>query len=261
MPDDLDWNVTGWLVYDEKATLPKPAIVAEFDELDDMELVPHDEMALLPEPDHVVTLNAVMDVLGDGENYAFFNDITYKAPKVPTLYTALTSGEMATNAQIYGTYTNTFVLQKDEIVQIVLNNLDDGRHPFHLHGHQFQAIRRSEEDAGLFDEESDEDFPEVPMRRDTLIVEGNGHMVLRFKADNPGVWLFHCHIEWHVTSGLIATFVEAPLELQKTIDLPKDHLSACAAANIPTVGNAAGNNESLLDLSGQNSPPPRLPDG
>lgn len=75
-----------------------------------------------------------------------------------------------------------------------------------------------------------------------------------------GVWLFHCHIEWHVTSGLIATFVEDPLALQASLKLPKNHLDACKAGDIPTVGNAAGNTD-LLDLSGENVPPPRLPEG
>lgn len=185
MPDDLDWNVTGWLVYDETKSLPKPASVQEFEPFDDMDLVPYDEMEILPDPGQIVELSVIMDNLRDGANYAFFNNITYRAPKVPTLYTALTSGKDAMNPQVYGTYTHSFVLERDEIVQIVLNNMDDGRHPFHLHGHQFQALYRSEEDAGDFDGSGIE-FPRVPMRRDTLHVLGNGNVVLRFKADNPG---------------------------------------------------------------------------
>ncbi|KAF5019004.1 hypothetical protein F66182_9022 [Fusarium sp. NRRL 66182] len=259
LPDDLDWNVTGWLVYDEEEALPKPAVVDEFDPYDDMDLVPYDEMSRLPAPSRSIELDVIMDNLGDGANYAFFNNITYRAPKVPTLYTALTSGKEATNPQIYGTYTHSFVLERDEIVQVVLNNRDDGRHPFHLHGHHFQVLHRSDDDAGDFDG-SEESFAKTPMRRDTVVVNGNGNVVLRFKADNPGVWLFHCHIEWHVASGLIATFVEDPLELQASLRLPQNHLDACKAGGIPAVGNAAGHTD-LLDLSGESTPPPRLPEG
>lgn len=93
------------------------------------------------------------------------------------------------------------------------------------------------------------------------MVRPNGNMVLRFRADNPGVWLFHCHIEWHVDSGLIATIVEAPLEMQKSISVPDDHFDACKAAGMGVRGNAAGNEEDLLDLTGENKPPGRLPDG
>lgn len=152
-----------------------------------MDLTPHDEIELLPQPNRVVELEVVMDNLIDGINYAFFNNITYTAPKVPSLYTALSAGKSATNPKVYGEYTNNFVLERDEIVQIVINNLDDGRHPFHLHGHHFQAIFRSGEDDGPFDASDPNNvFPQTPMRRDTLVVEGNGNIVLRFKANNPG---------------------------------------------------------------------------
>lgn len=78
-----------------------------------------------------------------------------------------------------------------------------------------------------------------------------------------GIWLFHCHIEWHIDSGLTATMVEAPLDLQKSLTIPADHFAACAANSPPmaTAGNAAGNTANLLDLSGEPAPPAPLPDG
>ncbi|KXH60119.1 multicopper oxidase [Colletotrichum nymphaeae SA-01] len=263
LPDDLNWNVTGWLVYNESNSLPEPTLIDELNPFDDMTLVPHDELARFGEPDKTVELNVIMDNLGDGANYAFFNNISYKAPVVPSLYTALTTGADAENAEVYGEYTHSFVLKKDQIVQIVVNNLDSGRHPFHLHGHHFQSLYRGEEESGAFADSNmtESDFPAVPMRRDTLVLWPDGNIVLRFKADNPGIWLFHCHIEWHVTSGLLATFVEAPLEIQKSLTLPQNHLDVCAAGNVPVAGNAAGNTKDLLDLSGQNAPPDPLPAG
>ncbi|KAI1376013.1 putative ferroxidase [Hypoxylon crocopeplum] len=264
LPDDLNYNVTGWLVYDEAQPLPDPAIVYdEFEPFDDMTLIPYDNQTLFSEPDKIVELDVIMDNLGDGANYAFFNNITYKAPTVPTLYTALSAGDMATNPTVYGSFTHSFVLERGEIVQIIVNNLDTGRHPFHLHGHHFQAIYRSDEDAGTFEDSnlSESDYPAMPMRRDTFVLYPTGNIVLRFRADNPGVWLFHCHIEWHVASGLIATFVEAPLDLQNTLTIPQNHLDACAAQSIPTVGNAAGNTVDLLDLTGEPRSPDPLPDG
>ncbi|RYP66264.1 hypothetical protein DL771_007916 [Monosporascus sp. 5C6A] len=55
---------------------------------------------LLGELDQVVQLDAAMDNLGDGGNYAFFNNITYTSPKVPTLYTALSAGDLAASADL-----------------------------------------------------------------------------------------------------------------------------------------------------------------
>lgn len=177
-------------MYDDSKSLPEPAPVDEFNPFDDFTLVPYDKMVLLPEPDRVIELDVIMDNLRDGKNYAFFNNITYTAPKVPTLYSALSAGDKATDPTVYGSYTNSFVLKKDEIVQVVVNNLDSGRHPFHLHGHAFQAIHRSEEEAGTFAEApvAETDFPRVPMRRDTMVLYPEGNIVLRFKADNPGMF-------------------------------------------------------------------------
>lgn len=104
--------------------MPEPALIDEFDPFDDFTLIPEDGMKLLENPDHSITLTLKMDNLGDGANYAFFNDITYVSPKVPTLMTALTTGDAANNATVYGVNTNSFVLQKGEIVEIVLNNQD-----------------------------------------------------------------------------------------------------------------------------------------
>ncbi len=108
---------------------------------------------------------------------------------MPTLYTALSAGVLATNPTIYGTHTHPFVLEKDHIVEIVINNLDPGKHPFHLHGHAFQVVWRSEEEAGPFVDSGVgvESFGKTPMRRDTVVVRPNGNLVLRFKSDNPGM--------------------------------------------------------------------------
>jgi iron transport multicopper oxidase len=77
----------------------------------------------------------------------------------------------------------------------------------------------------------------------------------------PGVWFFHCHIEWHMDAGLAATMIEAPLEIQKTIKIPQQHYDICKASGTLMAGNAAGNTEDFFDLTGQNTDVPPLPDG
>lgn len=119
---------------------------------------------------------------------AFFNDQTYVRPKVPSLYTALTTGEDANDARVYGTNANAFILKKNEVVEIILNSLDPGKHPFHLHGHYFQAVVRGEEEAGVY--MGNDTLPAVPMKRDTFMVHPNSYIVLRFRADNPDKCFF-----------------------------------------------------------------------
>lgn len=258
--------MTGWLVYDDSKPKSEAKTVDSFDaQFDDFNLVPYDKANIYTNVSRSITLDMKMDNLNDGANYAFFNGITYVTPKVPTLYTTLSTGANATNPAIYGTNTNSFVLAQNEVIEIILNNDDPGKHPFHLHGHAFQVVARSEEEAGFFNatNSTQTDFAPVPMRRDTVLVRPNGYIVLRFQSDNPGIWLFHCHLEWHMASGLAITLVEAPLTLQQQLGgkIPQDHWDVCSKGNVPVAGNAAGNTENLLDLTGENKSPGALPAG
>lgn len=121
-------------MYDEPSAKPTPALVNAFDPYDDYILVPQDKQELYDQVDYSFGLDLKMDNLGDGANYAFFNDVSYVEPKVPTLYSVLSTGGNASDPVVYGSNTNAFVLQKDQVVEIVLNNDDAGKHPFHLHG-------------------------------------------------------------------------------------------------------------------------------
>jgi iron transport multicopper oxidase len=177
---------------------------------------------------------------------------------VPSLFTAFTTGGDNANPLVYGA-VNPFIVEQQNIVQIVVNNLDAAIHPFHLHGHQFQVLSRPPSNTGVFPGLSaSSSFLGNPMQRDTVTVNPNSYVVLRFQADNPGVWLFHCHIEWHVVMGLIATIVEAPEQLRGGY-IPDDHMKVCESQNIPTSGNAAGNTNNFLDLTGALVKPP-VPD-
>ncbi|KAJ5596865.1 multicopper oxidase-domain-containing protein [Penicillium hetheringtonii] len=103
-------------------------------------------------------------------------------------------------------------------VDLVVNNLDEGPHPFHMHGHHFYILATHESTFGWgsynpfeddiptgFDPQTDPAKPYDLSRaslRDTVQIPSRGYAVLRFKADNPGVWLFHCHILWHFATGM-----------------------------------------------------------
>lgn len=270
LPADLQIISTNYLRYGAgEAPLPIPNGKGRFDELvaqlhpyDDFKLVPLEPEDLL-EPDLLITLNFTMEHLGDGVTYAMFNGVTYTPPKVPTLYSVLSAGDLAANPIIYGSNTNTHVLQHNEVVEIVLNNMDAGLHPFHLHGHTFQVVARSEgtdddDNPQIYDPKG-QNFPQNPLVRDTVMVNANGYVVLRFRANNPGVWFFHCHVDWHLEQGLAIVFVEAP-ELLQQQTVPAGHFAACKQLSIPTRGNAAGSEE-WLNLEGENVQVAPLPPG
>lgn len=272
----LQLNNTNWLEYN--ASAPHTEAVMQVDAsadlvpFDDITLIPSDGMELLPEPDYEIGATVVMANLQNGFGYAFLNDITFSFPKVPTLYTVMSSGSFSANEAIYSEFTHSMVLKHNDVVQLVLNNNDTGAHPFHLHGHNFQVVDRAPAYGEHFFDYADGDpvpynpnnhsaFPAIPSRRDTFVLPPNGHYVIRFVADNPGVWMFHCHIDWHLSQGLAMVLVEAPEVIQQTHHIPQQHYDVCHAAGVPIEGNAAANTQDLLDLSGQNKQEPGLPGG
>ncbi|SCV99712.1 LAFE_0B00848g1_1 [Lachancea fermentati] len=274
VPAELQLNRTIQVFYNPSVEKATQYYLNDFSSCtNDFYLTPYDEQELYDDYDYQIKLDVRMDNLGDGVNYAFFNNISYVAPRVPTLVTAVTAPEaLVKNPFIYGDNVNAFVLEYGEVIEVVVNNYDDGRHPFHLHGHNFQIIQKSPSFAELENGDPGEPvpynessplntFPEEPMRRDTVVMEGNGHIVLRFKANNPGIWMFHCHVDWHLEQGLAAVFIEAPLELRKTEALTDNFKQVCSSGNIPLKGNAAGHADDWYNMEGLPRQPNQLPEG
>lgn len=90
-------------------------------------------------------------------------------------------------------------------------------HPLHLHGHDFSLLGQG---AGTFDVTTNfDDLNFVnPPRRDVAILLASGWTVIAFQTDNPGAWLMHCHIAWHVGEGLSLQFLELPSQAASTYD-------------------------------------------
>lgn len=261
IPPDLALNSTSWLVYDKSKPLPDQYLVDGLTVIDDFKLANLAKTELLSDYDYRVVLDVDMVNLGDGINYAFFNNLTYTPPKVPTLATVFSApDDLLFNRVIYGSNTHSFILLRNEVVEIVLNNHDDGKHPFHLHGHNFQIVQKSDADADDYDEKNHAPFPDYPAIRDTVSVEGNGHLVLRFRASNPGVWFFHCHVDWHLEQGLAVTFIEDPKSIKENQHLSSNYKEVCAAVGVSYEGNAAGNLD-FTDLKGENVQAKALPLG
>lgn len=240
------------LVYDESFGDPESFTLNTGDLSSDFNLVPVDEEPLLEPVDHTITME-VNNLNIDNVGYRITQGPDpYISQRTPSLYTALSTGFNATDPEIYG-QVNPYVVNAGDVVQLVVNSNDlvtannSGRgHPMHLHGHVFQVV-------GQLSEHWDGDtssFPAVPVKRDTTVLFAGGSLVLRFRADNPGVWMFHCHIEWHLDAGMAATIIEAPLDLQREgITIPHQHLESCRALNLTTQGNCAGNTQNLEDTA------------
>ncbi|WVQ83313.1 hypothetical protein IAT38_005452 [Cryptococcus sp. DSM 104549] len=251
LPDELVLNNTIQISYSSANAPASPVTYGEVDDLDDTQFTPLVHQAMAP-ADVEFTLHVDFDTYSDGTNRGAFNNITFQEPPTPSIFTALTMGNDSLNPAVYGAQTHALTYKHMSNVQLTVYNWDSGPHPFHLHGHEFQVVQRS------FDVTSDEegDNPELeegqdnPMRRDTITIPATGKVVLRWRADNPGTWFFHCHVDWHLSSGLAAVFVEAPEKLQEKAIVPQVFYDHCAYWGLPTSGNVVGLN-STTDFKGQ----------
>jgi FtsP/CotA-like multicopper oxidase with cupredoxin domain len=73
---------------------------------------------------------------------------------------------------------------------LAMHNHTAWHHPMHLHGHAFRVIARDGQ----------------PTRyrewQDTVLMAPHERVDIAFVADNPGDWMFHCHILEHQAAGM-----------------------------------------------------------
>ncbi|HEX9511871.1 MAG TPA: multicopper oxidase domain-containing protein [Puia sp.] len=84
--------------------------------------------------------------------------------------------------------SDKILIKKGENVRIILYNNTMMRHPIHLHGHDFRVLNGQGDYAPLKNT-----IDMMPMERDTI----------EFAAsESGGDWFFHCHILYHMMSGM-----------------------------------------------------------
>lgn len=88
------------------------------------------EVIAQPAATKTIELEVLFDVMDDGTNRGMFNMITYNPPLVPAVFSQLTLGENATASTAYGPLS--FVVDHLEVVDIVIKNGDDGKHPLYV---------------------------------------------------------------------------------------------------------------------------------
>lgn len=122
--------------------------------------------------------------------------------------------------------TKVFVVPYGARIELVLqdtNFLNPENHPIHVHGHNFFIVGRG---FGNFDPAKDPPNYNLvdPPERNTVAVPMGGWAAIRIKADNPGVWFMHCHLEEHTSWGLASGFIvkNGPTPSQSLLPPPKD---------------------------------------
>jgi len=87
--------------------------------------------------------------------------------------------------------TDKIKISQGEVVRITLNNLTMMHHPMHLHGHFFRVLNENGEYSPL---------------KHTVNVAPMQKVVIEFDASEEGDWFFHCHVLYHMNSGMARIF-------------------------------------------------------
>lgn len=83
-----------------------------------------------------------------------------------------------------------FRVREGERIEVMMHNMTNMAHPMHLHGHYFRVV-------GVGNKRFEGAI------RDTVLVPVGETVTIRFDADNPGTWAFHCHHVYHMNSGMM----------------------------------------------------------
>ncbi|KAL6844646.1 hypothetical protein ACP4OV_025305 [Aristida adscensionis] len=220
------WNDTAYRLRQSVATVAHPA---------------HAAPPPPPRADRTILLLNTQNKI-DGRIRWALNGVSFRLPHTPYLV-ALKRGLLGAFSQapppetydhrgydVYAVQANAtatvsdalYRLELGSVVDVVLQNANmlapnsSETHPWHLHGHDFWVLGHG---VGRFD-------PAVhpaafnlrdPIMKNTVAVHPYGWTALRFRADNPGVWAFHCHIEAHFFMGMGIVFEEG---VDRVGDLP-----------------------------------------
>ncbi|KAL7635203.1 UNVERIFIED_CONTAM: hypothetical protein RMT77_014189 [Armadillidium vulgare] len=154
------------------------------------------------------------------------NFISFRLPNVPPLsqpnevnQTLYCNSSTISNSNCETEFcrcTHVLNVELGSLVEIIL--IDTGTrnasHPFHLHGYDFAVLGMGIVEGGATLQKVQDldkrgklirnlkDFP----FKDTVSVPSGGYTIIRFRALNPGFWLFHCHILFHLSHGMSLVF-------------------------------------------------------
>ncbi|KAK7464497.1 ferroxidase fet3 [Stygiomarasmius scandens] len=188
--------------------------ILESEELDPLSLLPLEEnQRVLPTAEETVMMYVTSMIRSStaGKPFGYVNQTSWKADlSNPVLSRPSSSLDFDSPTELIAPIRfNSSNVEKGKVVDIIVNNLEEDPHPFHLHGHHFWPLYTFQARLGKGSYRWDRP-PELPTTapalRDTFLVPQRGHAVFRVRFDTPGYWLFHCHMEVHLNSGMAMIF-------------------------------------------------------
>ncbi|MEV6758242.1 multicopper oxidase family protein [Streptomyces sp. NPDC051214] len=88
--------------------------------------------------------------------------------------------------------TPMLMIKEGDLARATFINRGSEDHPMHLHGHHMLVLSKNGKRASG-----------SPMWQDTVLVRPGEEVQVAFKADNPGIWMDHCHNFFHSKLGMV----------------------------------------------------------
>lgn len=105
-------------------------------------------------------------------------------------YDGAFGARVALNGRLYPD-GEMLMVRPGQLAEVTVINRSFVSHPMHLHGHFFSVLARNGQPRSG-----------TPLRLDSIEVGPGESVVLAFRADNPGLWMFHCHNGFHAAAGM-----------------------------------------------------------
>ncbi|KAF8448747.1 laccase [Boletus edulis BED1] len=148
----------------------------------------------IPEPGRAdININMVP---GLSQGKFTINGVSYSNPPLPVLLQILSgarhSSQLLPNGSVYALPPGKVIEVSIPATELSPGGALGGPHPIHLHGHTFDVIRTPGRSTYNFAN---------PVRRDTIPIglqANQDNVTFRFTTDNPGPWMIHCHIDFHL---------------------------------------------------------------
>ncbi len=119
-------------------------------------------------------------------------DVTYNLALNNQMGTSLgrTGMTYTINGKVFPN-TGMLMVKEGQLVEIQFDNQSNLYHPMHLHGHSFYVLAHN-----------GKPLTGSPVRLDTVLVPPHSTYDIAFVANNPGIWMLHCHNFLHANWGM-----------------------------------------------------------
>lgn len=209
------------------------------EDMDTSKLRPVSDIAVPEQSDDLIYIRSKVGKSRQGVTRGYFNQSSWQPELTnPALHRAMEGFASGNKSFIPKSMSrinkdafdasNELVYQTSgvKVIDVLFDNHDEDSHPLHLHGHKFWVLAQG---GGYVDENIIENAKlKNPLRRDTASLNPFSWMLIRFVADNPGMWALKSANLWHMEAGLSMQFLTRSDELSMK-HLPQDHIDLCAA--------------------------------